>query len=233
MSTFVTHPSDDTDDGNNHVATDLDDDIAEFNEAIKLVDAKHSKLLRALRARDKTVQRLLTRDRLEVNSYREMVLQANDRVTKANRRRDRMKKLLDNTRRDKTGLKAQIDVMNAKLQHVQRLHCDICTDYVKDRVTKCGHGFCKVCIGTWFDQKRSDFGSDLAPNVLDALVRVPCPTCRKMLKPYEVWKVYLDNGHENGTQSDVEDEEVTGSDEDSEVGGEGGDANDLLIELDD
>jgi hypothetical protein len=31
----------------------------------------------------------------------------------------------------------------------------------------------------------------------------------------------------------VEDEEVTGSDEDSEVGGEGGDANDLLIELDD
>jgi len=228
MSVPETRSYVDTDTCLENIAADVADEHHTVTAALRssqktyeMLSSRCARLRNAFRKREEELKKkeeeLKTTALVDLEKFRETAARWQRKVTSANKRRDKMKAQLDKAKQDNGKLEAELRAKDARLEQRKHLTCNICLEKDKDRVTKCGHGFCASCIGRYFDIGAREvttftWNEDMNRMIesVDRIIKsVPCPICRTVLRPRHVWKVYL-GGEESGEN---ESEDQTGEDE--------------------
>lgn len=93
-------------------------------------------------------------------------------------------------------LAGDLETTRKDLDQVDYLRCNICTDSIKNAVTKCGHGFCRECLTEWLRWGSVAGGPGKR-----------CPVCRRIVRECEIQDIYLEP--DRTTSAVLEDDEAT------------------------
>ena len=107
-------------------------------------------------------------------------------------------------RRRNKQLVGDLETSHQKLRKIDHLKCEICLESFKNKITRCGHGFCSDCLTTWL---RSTDGDDFRIHGVAIIepITSSCPMCRTTINEKDdVWPLYL-GADSNGQDIDGED----------------------------
>ena len=148
--------------------------LRESKERYEL-DSKHE--LRQLKERLGASKRRCTKSEHEATGLRHDVAASMKETALLKRRLAASKDDLAEFRRRIGELQSKLKAQKDERKRMRHLICDICRVKVKGRVTKCGHGFCRDCLDTYFE----------------SLKKKECPACRQEIdKEEDVWPLYSD-----------------------------------------
>ena len=191
------------------------DELKKREEELKKRQGDLEKREEDLKKRDEELEETLLSGLAEIKKFREAAARYQRKVAFVNRRYCKMKAELEKATGENERLKAEVTAKGAKLKQAEGFKCGICLDNIKDCVTKCGHGFCKDCIGQYFQS---------AEDIIQRIGAAPCPLCRTALEPTQVWTVYLGgeearrNRSVGGSEDEAEEHEAEGEAEADESG---------------
>ena len=97
-------------------------------------------------------------------------------------------------RRRNKQLAENLRAVRRKVEQIKHLQCDICMDSFKNVVTRCGHGYCNLCLTTWLRPSDDDNDRDSDLDVMNAPLERCCPMCWKTVKAEgDIWPIYLES----------------------------------------
>lgn len=158
------------------------DGVMAIRRKFALVVSEGRQLQREVLAQQAEIEDLKTRLSREQRSTEV----ARNQVLAQGRRLRQYKESEKTLQRRTRELTRDLEDERAKSEKVSCLKCDICVVNVKDVVTLCGHGYCRVCLVRWLRQPKEDVADDGSRN--------SCPSCRKPVRESDLLQVYLDSG---------------------------------------
>ena len=119
--------------------------------------------------------RALSEAETSLRTLREKHMQLKRRST------DLEERLAEANTRAKTAESAREKAAADKEAALRKIRCTICYDRGLEKVTSCGHGFCRECHDTHFQ---------ISPGGGPDLGFLPCPMCRRIIFPSDSRSIY-------------------------------------------